>query len=438
MFYRKISQDILQYFNKVNDPILLVDGARQVGKTYIIRKIGKENFKNFIEINLANDFAGNKYFNSVKTIEQFYNQLTAFYGNKLGNISNTLIFLDEIQVYPELLTLLKPLREDGKFRYICSGSQLGVSLRRTSLIPVGSVSKIRMYPMDFEEFLLANGIAKDAISSLKLSFYDLTPQLDAIHDYYMSLFKTYLIVGGLPGVVKTYIEDKNIARVRQAQTQIKSFYEEDASQYDDQHRLKIKRIYNVMASTLENKVKRMQIKSIEDKKYAKFEQYSNEFEYLISSGIALECRAISEPKFPLLQSQEKNLLKLYYNDVGILTNILFKNNINPILNTQAGVNLGSVYETVVAQELLAHHEKLFYFDKRKFGEVDFLIDDYDNLCPLPIEVKSGRDYLNYKAMPKMLEDVNYKMVKGIVLSNERQVFMRGKILHLPIYYVMFL
>ena len=438
MFYRKISNDILQYFNKVNDPILIIDGARQVGKTYIVRNLGKENFKNFIEINLANDFADNKYFSNVKTTAEFYAQLTAFYGNKLGNINNTLIFLDEIQVYPNLLTLLKPLREDGKYRFICSGSQLGASLRRSSLIPIGSITRIRMHPMDFVEFLMANEVSRDAILSLKLSFYDLSPQLDGLHNYYLGLFKLYLIIGGLPAVVKTYVEEKNIAKVRQTQTQIMNLYEEDASQYDEQHRLKIKRLYNIMASTLENKVKRMQIKKIEDKKYAKFENYTDEFEYLISSGIALECRAISEPKFPLLQSQEKNLLKLYYNDVGILTNILYKNNINPIINTQSGVNLGSVYETAVAQELLAHHEKLFYFDKRKFGEVDFLIDDYDNLCPLPIEVKSGRDYLNYKAMPKMLEDVNYKMTRGIVLSNERQVFMKGKILHLPIYYIMFL
>lgn len=438
MFYRKVSKQILQYFNDVNDPILLIDGARQVGKTYIIRKLGKENYKNFIEINLANDYVGNKFFSSIKTIDQFYNQLSAFYGNKLGDSKNTLIFLDEIQVYPDLLTLLKPLKDDGKFRYICSGSQLGVSLRRTSLIPIGSITKVRMYPLDFEEFLLANGITSDVITLLRNSFSVLSPQLDAMHNYFLGLFKMYLIVGGLPAAVKNYVEEKNIAKVRQTQNQIMNFYGEDASQYDEQNRLKIKGIYNAMASTLENKVKRIQIKNIEDKKYAKFENYADEFEYLISSGIALECRAISEPKFPLMQSQEKNLLKLYYNDVGVLTNLLYKNNINPILNTQSGVNLGSVYETAVAQELLAHHEKIFYFDRRKLGEVDFLIDDYDNLCPLPIEVKSGRDFQNYKAMPKMLENINYKMVKGIVLSNERQVFMKGKILHLPIYYVMFL
>lgn len=438
MFYRKITEQILDYFNKVNDPILLIDGARQVGKTFIIRKLGKENYKNFIEINLANDYGGNNYFGSVKTTEQFYDQLTAFYGNKLGNINDTLIFLDEIQVYPNLLSLLKPLKEDGRFRYICSGSQLGVSLRRTSLIPIGSITHIRMYPLDFEEFLMANGISDSAIKKLKESYLELSPQSEAMHSYFLGLFKTYLIVGGLPAVVKNYLEEKNITKVRQTQNQIRKFYEEDASQYDEQHRLKIKKIYNLMVSTLENKVKRIQIKNIDDKKYAKYENYVDEFEYLISSGVALECRAISEPKFPLIQSEEKNLLKLYFNDVGILTNLLYKNNINPIINTQSGVNLGSVYETVVAQELLAHHEKLFYFDRRKLGEVDFLIDDYEKICPLPIEVKSGKDYQNYRAMPKMLEDKNYKMVKGVVLSNNREIFIKNKILHLPIYYVMFL
>jgi predicted AAA+ superfamily ATPase len=188
---------------------------------------------------------------------------------------------------------------------------------------------------------------------------------------------------------------------------------------------------------LENKKKRVVAQKIEDKRGKTFADYQDEFEYLISAGIALNVQAISNPVFPLIESSGKNLLKLYLNDVGILTGILYGNNIRAILDDETSINLGSVYESVVASELIAHGHKLFYYDNRSKGEVDYLIDDYDSLSVLPIEVKSGKNYTVHSALNAFVENEDYHIKKAFVLSNAREITQRGKITYLPIYFVMF-
>lgn len=188
---------------------------------------------------------------------------------------------------------------------------------------------------------------------------------------------------------------------------------------------------------MENKKKRVVAQNIENKKGKTFNDHSDEFEYLISAGISLNVQAISTPVFPLLESTGKNLLKLYLNDVGILTGILYGNNIRAILDDEQSINLGSVYETVVASELIAHGHKLFYYDNRNKGEVDYLIDDYDTLSTVPIEVKSGKDYTVHSALNTFVQNEDYHIKKAFVLSNEKNVIQKGKIIYIPIYYIMF-
>ena len=436
--YRKIESIIKKYLTSDSNRILCIDGARQVGKTYIIRKIGKIYFKNFIEINMASDKIKDQLFQNTNSIDSFYFKLSSIAGNRLGNKKNTLIFIDEIQEYPELFTLLKPLNEDNRFKYICSGSKLGIALGKTTLIPIGSISKIKMYPMDFEEFLLANSVSIEFIDMMRSSFNNLSSLEPALHDKILNLFKLYLLIGGMPQSVEEYIDSKNIVSVRSIQTGIVKYYGDDAAKYDKENKLKIKRIYDLVPSNIENKVKRIQFKSIEDKRGVRFCTYENEFDYLLSSGIVLGSKAISEPKFPLIQSANKNLIRLYMNDVGLFTNILYKNNIQAVFEDKEKVNLGAVYETVIAAELQSHGHNLFYYDRKKIGEVDFLIDDYDSLSPLPLEIKSGKDFHNYKALPKLLEEENYRIKKGYVLSNSREVKKENNIIFLPIYYSMFL
>lgn len=438
MLYRKIESYIEQYLKSNSNKILIIDGARQIGKTFIIHEVGSRLFENYIEINLLEDSIGNRLFSKITTVEDFYLQLSMVAGDRMKEKENTLVFLDEIQAYSEMLTLLKFLKKDDRFTYIASGSLLGVTLSKTTSIPMGSIEVKHMYPMDFEEFLYANGFNTLSIESLKSKFLNLQSLNENMHWKMLDLFKKYLLVGGLPDAVNTYIKDKNIIRVREIQNEIHEYYAMDASKYDRGNRLKIRRIYEMIPSTLENRKKRIVIQNIENKKGKRYSDYKDEFDYLIHAGIALEVKAISTPVFPLIESSGKNLLKLYLNDVGILTGILYQNNIRAILDDEKSINLGTVYESVVAFELRAHGHALFYYDNRNKGEVDYLIDDYDSLSVIPLEVKSGKDYTVHSALNTFVKNDDYHVKKAYVLSNEREIKRQGKIVYLPIYYVMFL
>lgn len=193
----------------------------------------------------------------------------------------------------------------------------------------------------------------------------------------------------------------------------------------------------MIPSTLENRKKRIVVKNIEGKDWKRSSDYVDEFDYLISAGVALEVKAVSKPSYPLIESSRKNLLKLYLNDVGILSGIFYRNNINAVISDIKSINLGSVYETVVAQELKAHGYNLYYYDNKKIGEVDYLIEDADNLSNVPIEVKSGKDYAVHSALDKLLSVDEYGIKRAYVLSNEREVYTRNGITYIPIYYLMF-
>ena len=438
MLYRKIQAYIEDYFNSDSNKVLLIEGARQIGKTYIIRHVGKRMFENYIEINMVQDFDGDKLFANTKTVDDFYLQVSMLAGDRMKERDNTLIFIDEIQVYPHLITMLKFLKDDNKFNYIASGSLLGVTLSQTTSIPIGSIERKRMFPLDFEEFLISQGFNEYALNALKNKFERQESVDESTHEKMLDFFKKYLLVGGLPDAVNSYNRDKNIVNVRTIQNEIHGYYGADASKYDMDRKLKIRRIYDQIPSNLENKKKRVVIQNIEGIKGKRYSDYEDEFDYLISAGITLDVKAISTPVFPLIESSGKNLLKLYLNDVGILTNILYKHNIRAVLDSEKSINLGTVYESVVASELKAHGHKLYYYDNRNRGEVDYLIDDYDSLSVVPIEVKSGKDYTVHSALNNFVTNESYNIQKAIVFSNEREVTHKGKITYLPIYYVMFI
>lgn len=437
MLERKIEALIETHLRSGSNKVLLVDGARQVGKTYIIRHVGQKLFENFIELNMVEDSLGERLFANTKTVEDLYLQVSMLAGKQMKEKENTLIFLDEIQAYPHLLTMLKFLVQDGRFTFIASGSLLGVTLSQTTSIPMGSIRKVRMFPLDFEEFLWANGVNETAIAAVRRKFEQREALDESMHNKMMDLFRKYLLVGGLPDAVNAYLETKNIQAVREIQSEIHDYYAADASKYDEEKKLRIRRIYDLIPSNMENKKKRVVAQSIENKKGKTFGDYQDEFEYLVSAGIALNVQAISNPVFPLVESAGKNLLKLYLNDVGILTGILYGNNIRAVLDDEKSINLGSVYESVVASELMAHGCKLFYYDNRTKGEVDYLIDDYESLSVVPIEIKSGKDYTVHSALNTFVRNEDYHIKKAFVLSNERAVIQRGKISYLPIYDIMF-
>ena len=438
MLERKFTQVLENFLLHEPRKILLVNGARQIGKSYLIRYVGKKLFKHYVEINLKADQEGNGIFANVKSKEDFYLQLGAIAGNNLGNKEDTLVFLDEIQSYPHLITMLKFLNEDAKYRYIASGSQLGVALSQTPSVPIGSVAIQQMFPLDFEEFLWALGCGKETINAMQKNFMAKEALNDAMHNYMLQQFKIYLLVGGMPDAVNKFLENRNIAQVRAIQRDIYNLYKIDASQYDKEKKLVIRKIYDMIPSNMENKKKRIIVKNIEGlKSHKQFSDYAEEFEYLTNSGVALAVQAISCPAFPLIESESKNLLKLYLNDVGLLTNILYSTNINAVLGDERSVNLGAVYESVVAQELHAHGFSLHYYDNKQKGEVDYLIDDFNNLTVLPLEIKSGKDYMVHSALNKFLATPEYHIHNAIVLSNEQTVYKERGITYLPIYYCMF-
>lgn len=440
MLKRKIAKIIEDHITSDSDKILIIEGARQIGKSYIIRTVGKAHYRNFIEINFVKDDEGPQLFKNIHTLEEFYFILSSIHGKKLGDFSDTLIFLDEIQQYPQYLTLLKFFREDRRFRYIASGSLLGIILRSSTSIPIGSIIRKEMYQLDFEEFLDANGVGEAAISALREKFEKREGLNEELHKFLLSLFKRYLLVGGMPDAVNEYLESHNIIKVREVQDSIRLLYGDDASKYeaDSGKSLAIRRIYDMIPSQMENKKKRIVAKDIRDKKGDRFDNYQEEFEYLISSGTTLSVNAITNPRYPLAESVRKNLLKLYLNDVGLLTARLYGSNIQPVLNDHRSINLGSVYECVVAQELKSHGHRLFYYDNRQKGEVDFLIDNNAEISVMPVEVKSGKDYTVHSALTRLLENQEYNICSGVVLSNEREVRTTGKVIYMPVYYVMFL
>lgn len=439
MLQRKFTTELSRFLQDEPDKIMLVNGARQIGKSYLIRYVSQQLFAHYIEINLQEDNEGARTFANVHSVQDFYVQLGIFAGNELGSREDTIVFLDEIQAYPHLLTLLKFLNQDARYRYIASGSQLGIALKMTPSTPMGSVAIKQMYPLDFEEFLWAMGANTDSIAAIRSQFEKREMLNESLHEYVMRIFRFYLIVGGMPEAVNQFVQDQNITKVRAIQRDIIELYRVDASQYDEERKLKIRTIYDLIPSLLENKKKRVVYRDIEHNKNKRYEHYEEEFEYLTASGVAMAVRAISNPHFPLKESEQKNLLKLYINDVGLLTCLLYNMNVNAILEDLKSINLGTVYESAVAQELHAHGCSLFYYDNKKLGEVDFIIDDYGHLSVLPIEVKSGKDYYVHSALDKFISNEDYSVKDAIVLCNRREIKTdKDGVTCMPVYYAMFI
>ncbi len=440
MLRRKIESDIRSYLTSDSNKMMILTGARQVGKSYIIRHVGQQLFPNYIELNMAEDQTGPQLFANVRTVEDFYLAMSITAGDRMKDKQSTLVFIDEIQTYTQLLTLIKFLKADDRFTYIASGSLLGITLKQTTSIPVGSILVKHLYPLDFEEFLWANLVGGEMISKMREMYHSCQTLPTAIHEKMMDLFKKYLLVGGLPDAVNTFINTHNIMEVRSIHDDIHRLYKLDAARYEASSNkvLKIQRIYDMVPSNLENKKKRIVVKKIEDKTGARISDYNDEFEYLIHSGIALEVLAVSNPSYPLVQNMGKNLLKLYLNDVGLLTNQLFRTDIQAIMQNIRSINMGAVYESVVAQELAAHGNRLFYYDNKQKGEVDFLIDDVENHTMMPLEIKSGKDYSTHRALDRFINNHDYNVHRAIVLSNEGKAFRDGVITYMPIYNIMFI
>ena len=432
MLRRKIYNQIEKFYKSNPNKALMITGARQVGKTTIVEEFAIKHFKHFIKM----DFIKNKEYvtalSGTKSTDEILLRLSSLFGDEMVP-GETLIFFDEVQECKELITQIKYLVQEGSYTYILSGSLLGTVFQDILSVPVGYMDIYRMFPLDFEEFVYANGVNKKVIDAVRKSFENEKPVDSFLHERLMSLFELYLIVGGMPSAVKAYIETKNLRKVAEEQNAIIALYKQDISKYDKKNKLYLNEIFDLIPSELNAKNKRFILKNLNEN--AKFSKYNNSFLWLKNAGVALPAHIVDEPKVPLLLSKSSNLFKLFSNDVGLLAS-QYGNGIQlKILQHETTMNFGSIYENIAAQELLAHGHTLYYFNSKKLGELDFLIETEGNV--IPIEIKSGKDYYRHSAMDNVLKHPEFDIPKGYVFCNGN-VETDGKVVYFPIYMLMFL
>lgn len=431
MISRKIEKELEHFFNASNQKALLITGARQVGKTYIIRNFGFSHYENVIEINFLENIQARTLFENANGSKDLLLRLSAVANQSLVP-GKTLIFLDEVQACKEIITAIKFLVEEGSYRYVLSGSLLGVELKDIRSIPVGYLDVVEMYPLDFEEFVVANGVSERILTTLREAFDEKKPVDNLIHEKMMELFHLYLIVGGMPAAVNKYLETNNLQEVLREQRSIVSMYKMDIGQYDPEHKLYIEDIFNLIPSELNAKNKRFILKKLNE--HFKLSRYNNSFIWLKEAGVALPVYCVDAPVTPLKLSQSTNLFKLFLSDVGLLASMYMNDIQIKILNREKDINFGAVYENVVAQELKSHGFELYFFNSKKQGEIDFLVEKQGAV--LPIEIKSGKDYTKHAALSNVLSNTAYEIPEAFVFQNSN-ISTRGNITYYPIYMIMF-
>lgn len=430
MLKRKIDAYIRNYYETTRNA-LLVTGARQIGKTYSIRQFGK-TFKSFIEINFVEMPEAVDLFKGAKSSSDILFRLSAITSVPLIK-GETLVFFDEVQQCPDIVTAIKFLVDDGSYRYIMSGSLLGIELKDLRSEPVGYMGVKDMFPLDFEEFISCVGINDVVIGALHEAWRNRTTVDEFVHGKIMELFRLYLVVGGMPAAVSKYIESNNLQEVMAVQQDIIRLYKRDIARYDPDNKLYIEEIFNLIPPELNAKNKRFILKRLNE--HAKFDRIENSFLWLTNAGVALPVYNVEEPKMPLLLARSRNLFKLFQNDIGLLTSQYAEGIQMRIIKGDKDINFGSIYENAVAQELVAHGIAPYYYNNKKRGELDFVIEFNGKV--LPIEVKSGKDYEIHRALSNIMDCEEYNLHEAVVFNNDN-LRVAGKIVYTPIYMVMFL
>ena len=432
MLKRKIEKNIEKWLDN-SEKALLVYGVRQAGKTFIIRECLKRNGCEYIEFNLINQPELVEILRDSTGIDDLILKLS-LYSEKKIIPGKTIFFFDEIQRYKEIVTKIKFLVEDKRYRYILSGSLLGVEIINLKSAPVGYLQTLNMYPMDFEEFLQIFSVDETIINNLRNCFVTKTKVDEIIHNKIMEMFNIYMIIGGMPAAVERYRNTENIDEVMEEHRAIIEQYKLDFTQYEEENRkLIITHIYELIPAELNEKNKRFMIADIN--KNLRYDRISDSFVWLWKSGVALGVFNTTEPTIPLMLNEKSALFKLFISDVGLLTTIYGKPCKLKIVNKESDINKGAVFENVVAQELHAHGYPLYYYNSKKLGEIDFIVEQ--NGKSLPIEVKSGKAYNKHSALNNLMNAKEYGIEEAFIFTNDN-VKIDGKLNYLPIYMVMFL
>ena len=425
--YRKDSAFIADWINNSNKA-LLVTGARQIGKTWLIREEIKKSGYTKFEVNFIDQPDMIEYLNAEMSAEDFLLKLKLIMPENCKP-HKTVVFFDEIQKCPEIVTKIKFLVDEGSFKYEMSGSLLGIELKGIASAPVGYLTILRMYPMDFEEFMVANNVSAATLDMLKEKYETNSPVDEFIHQKLLSMFFVYLIVGGMPDAVKTYIATKDIREVDKIQRDITTLYKEDFSQYEQEDKkLKLKSIYDIIPAELNKQNKRFIFTMLD--KELKFDRYENSFLWLKDAGVVLPVYNVDAPVIPLMTSKSSNVFRLFSSDIGLLTSAYPAETKIELINKNAEVNNGAHFENAVAQQLTANGFEPYFCKKKNIGEMDFAIEMSGKV--IPIEVKSGKAYKSHKALDNFMNVTDYHLNKAYVFSVEN-VETDGNITYLPIY-----
>ena len=415
MLSRKLDNFIERHYSN-NKSALLLKGARQVGKTSAIRKYAAKQKMNLIEINFYEDDSACNIFKGSQNAKDVLLRISA-HTKKKTSLPNTMIFFDEVQKCPEVITWIKFLVDEGSCKYALSGSLLGVELKGVESVPVGYMSVKEVFPLDIEEFSRCLGLSDEVLMSVVEAFEKRTPVDDVVHAALMKMVHLYLVVGGMPAAVQAYVDTNDLNVVEEKQKEILDLYKWDISQYDPDKKLEINEIFNLIPSELDAKNKRFILKNLNE--HARFSRYENSFLWLKNAGVAIPTLNIQEPTFSLKLNELRNLFKLFQNDVGLLTSQYASGIQLQLLQGEVKQNYGAIYENLVAQELYCHgfggdEHELHYFNNKKQGELDFVIAQNGKV--IPIEVKSGKDYERHNALTNVLANDNYNIDFAYVYS----------------------
>lgn len=430
---RKSEKIISKWYEDGDKKALLVTGARQVGKTHAIRSVMKAEGANLFEINLIETPAAVSVLENANTVEELVIGLSTLSGQKIEK-GKTVIFIDEVQKYKDMITKIKFFVEEGSFRYVLSGSLLGVELTNLSSAPVGYMMTVEMFPLDFEEFLQITNVNENVLASLRDSFVNRTPVMEPVNQKMLDLFIRYLVVGGMPEAVSRFADTGNVNDVMQIHRDIQALYKLDFTQYEAvDKRLILTNAYELIPSELLKQNRRYVVSDLKNGLH--FERVQNIFLWLKNAGVALTVFNSTEPRIPLKLNEKSSLFKLYFSDVGMLTSEYGMSTKTMLLTKNQSLNAGGIYENVVAQELHSKGYKLYYYNSNRLGELDFVIEHNNKV--LPLEIKSGKDYTIHSAINNCLSNPEYQMDEGIVFAN-CNVSKKGKVTYLPIYMIMFL
>lgn len=437
MLDRDAYENLLAWKRSSRDKALLVDGARQVGKTFLVEEFGQREYANLIKVDFLRDTQASRTLAGAKNAQEVLEGIGIVSGKRLVP-GETLVFFDEVQEAPDVVTFSKYLVQDGRFDVAMSGSLLGIELSRVRSLPVGYLHTVTMYPLTFLEFCRARAVPGEVVERMQDCYEHKVPMPEALHAPLVDLFRRYLVVGGMPEAVCAYANyNGDLGAVRERQSDLVTLYEDDIAKHAGNRAPQVRAIFNALPGQIGKENKRFLLKVL--KEDARFEGFANDFAWLTDARAALETICVTEPRPLLERGEQRNRFKLYQSDVGMLMSRYRGSVALAALAGERSVNYGGVYENAVAQELAAAGVPLHYYYHSRKGEVDFLVETDSGV--VPIEVKSGKGYKRHVALDNLLASDEYRIHTAYVFSEanvSQQARAGGTVYYLPLYMLPFL